>query len=134
MTGTSLAGILIIVAVAVAGLVVWLGLVFWAGRHPYFKRSTLDQRRGDVRGGRFVGKAAVSYRVATLHPIRAAGRDRVVNPSATMIAHLACGPPHTTRAELGSRHRTAPRRVGQESWTRNNNACSPGGHTRRRFR
>jgi hypothetical protein len=34
MTGTSLAGILIIVAVVVPGLVIWLGLVFWAGRHP----------------------------------------------------------------------------------------------------
>jgi hypothetical protein len=66
MTGTSLAGILIIVAVVVAGLVIWLGLVFWAGRHPHFKRSTLDQRRGDVRGGRFLGKAAALRRAATL--------------------------------------------------------------------
>jgi hypothetical protein len=56
MTGTSLAGILIIVAVVVAGLVVWLGLVFWTGRRPYFKCSTLDQRRGDVPGGRFLGE------------------------------------------------------------------------------
>jgi hypothetical protein len=56
MTGTSLGGMLIIVAVVVAGLVIWLGLVFWAGKRPYFKHSTPDERPGDVRGGRFVGE------------------------------------------------------------------------------
>jgi hypothetical protein len=55
MTGTSLAGILIMIAAIVAGLVIWLSLVFWAGKHPFFKRRTPDQRPGDVRGGAFLG-------------------------------------------------------------------------------
>ncbi len=55
MTGTSLAGILIMVAVIVLGLVIWLSLVFWASRHPFFKRPRPDTRPGDVRGGAFLG-------------------------------------------------------------------------------
>lgn len=82
MTGTSLAGILIIVAVVVAGLVIWLGLVFWAGRHPYFKRSTLDRRRGDVRGGRFLGesRSAMPRRDAPPDP----GRDQAGQSGAAL--------------------------------------------------
>jgi hypothetical protein len=34
MTGTSLAGLVIVCAIIVAGLAVWLGLVFWASQHP----------------------------------------------------------------------------------------------------
>jgi hypothetical protein len=39
MTGTSLAGLLVICAVVVAGLTIWLVLVFWAGRHPFWTGS-----------------------------------------------------------------------------------------------
>ncbi|HEY2127924.1 MAG TPA: hypothetical protein VGH77_12140 [Streptosporangiaceae bacterium] len=55
MTGTPADGILIMAAVIVAGLVIWLSLVFWAGKRPLFKRRTPDQRPGDVRGGAFLG-------------------------------------------------------------------------------
>ena len=55
MTGMSLAGILTIVAVVVLGLTIWLVLVFWAGRHPFYKRRRPDTRPGDVRGGAFLG-------------------------------------------------------------------------------
>lgn len=55
MSGTSLAGILIMVAVIAAGLVIWLVLVFRAGRHPYWKHPKPDSRPGDVRGGVFHG-------------------------------------------------------------------------------
>lgn len=39
MSGTSLAGLLVICGVVVAGLATWLVLVFWAGRHPFWKGS-----------------------------------------------------------------------------------------------
>jgi hypothetical protein len=56
MSGTSLAGLLIICAVIVVGLAVMLGLVFWAGSHPFWKGRRPGQRPGDVRGGAFVGE------------------------------------------------------------------------------
>jgi hypothetical protein len=56
MTGTSLAGLLIICAVIVVGLATWLALVFWANRHPFWKRRTPGTRPGDVRGGAFLGE------------------------------------------------------------------------------
>lgn len=56
MTGTSLAGLLIICAVIVAGLATCLALVFWASRHPFWKRRTPGTRPGDVRGGAFLGE------------------------------------------------------------------------------
>ena len=56
MTGTSLAGLLIICAVIVVGLAIWLVLVFWAGSHPFWKGRRPDTRPGDVRGGTFLGE------------------------------------------------------------------------------
>lgn len=56
MSGTSLAGLLVICAVIVAGLTIWLVLVFWAGRHPFWKGRRPGMRPGDVRGGAFLGE------------------------------------------------------------------------------
>ncbi len=56
MSGTSLAGLLIICAVIVVGLATWLVLVFWAGRHPFWKGRGPSTRPGDVRGGAFLGE------------------------------------------------------------------------------
>jgi hypothetical protein len=56
MTGTSLAGLLVICAVVVAGLTIWLVLVFWVGRHPFWKGRRPRTRPGDVRGGAFLGE------------------------------------------------------------------------------
>ena len=56
MSGTSLAGLLVICAVKVVGLATWLVLVFWAGRHPFWKGSKPGMRPGDVRGGAFLGE------------------------------------------------------------------------------
>ena len=55
MTGTSLAGIIVMVIVIVAGLVTWLYLVLRANKHPYWKHPKPDSRPGDVRGGVFKG-------------------------------------------------------------------------------
>jgi hypothetical protein len=55
MTGTSLAGIIVMVVVIVAGLVTWLYLVLRANKHPYWKHPKPDSRPGDVRGGVFKG-------------------------------------------------------------------------------
>lgn len=56
MSGTSLAGLLIICAVIVLGLAIWLVLVFWAGSHPFWKGRRPGARPGDVRGGAFLGE------------------------------------------------------------------------------
>jgi hypothetical protein len=56
MSGTSLAGLLVICAVIVLGLGTWLALVFWAGRHPFYKGRRPGTRPGDVRGGAFLGE------------------------------------------------------------------------------
>ena len=55
MSGTSLAGILVMVAVIVAGLAIWLYLVLRANKHPFWKNAKPDDRPGDVRGGVFKG-------------------------------------------------------------------------------
>jgi hypothetical protein len=56
MSGTSLAGLLIICGVVVAGLATWLVLVFWANRHPFWKGRRQSTRPGGVRGGAFLGE------------------------------------------------------------------------------
>lgn len=56
MSGTSLAGLLIICAVIVLGLATWLSLVFWANKHPFWKGRKSSTRPGDVRGGAFLGE------------------------------------------------------------------------------
>ncbi len=72
MSGTSLAGLLIICAVIVVGLATWLALVFWAGRHPFWKRRRAGTRPGDVRGGAFLGegRAVTPRRDAEPEPSR----------------------------------------------------------------
>ena len=44
MTGTSLAGIIVMVVVIVAGLVTWLYLVLRANKHPYWKHRQAGQQ------------------------------------------------------------------------------------------
>lgn len=56
MSGTSLAGLLIICAVIVLGLATWLAMVFWASKHPFWKGRKSSTRPGDVRGGAFLGE------------------------------------------------------------------------------
>jgi hypothetical protein len=56
MSGTGLAGLLIICAVIVVALAIWLVLVFWAGSHPFWKGRRVGTRPGDVRGGTFLGE------------------------------------------------------------------------------
>jgi hypothetical protein len=71
MTGTSVAGIVIVCVVIVVGLAVWLGMVFWAGRHPGWKRGPRDVRPGDVRGGAFKaegGRSVSPRRDAPVEP------------------------------------------------------------------
>ena len=51
MSGTSLAGIIAIVVVIVAGLGTWLALIVLAAKRPYFEHPKIIQRYGDVRGG-----------------------------------------------------------------------------------
>ncbi len=73
MSGTSLAGLLIICGVIVTGLATWIVLVFWAARHPRWKRAQkLDRRPGDVRGGAFKapGRAVMPRRDAPPDPDR----------------------------------------------------------------
>jgi hypothetical protein len=54
MNGSATA-IWIIVAVAAAGLVVWLGSVALAARKPHQEHAHGDQLRGSVQGGMHVG-------------------------------------------------------------------------------
>jgi hypothetical protein len=54
MSGSATA-IWIIVAVAVAGLAVWLGSVALAARKPYQGRAHGERLRGTVQGGMHVG-------------------------------------------------------------------------------
>lgn len=54
MNGSATA-IWIIVAVAVAGLVVWLGSVALAARKPHQEHAHGEQLRGTVQGGMHVG-------------------------------------------------------------------------------
>jgi hypothetical protein len=54
MSGSATA-IWIICAVAVAGLVVWLGGVALAARKPYRERAHGERLRGSVQGGVHVG-------------------------------------------------------------------------------
>ena len=71
LSGTSLAGLLIICGVIVIGLATWIGIVFWAGSHPRWKRAQkLGQRLGDVRGGVFKarGRAVMPRRDAPPDP------------------------------------------------------------------
>jgi type VI protein secretion system component VasK len=71
LSGTSLAGLLIICGVIVIGLATWIGIVFWAGSHPRWKRAQkLDQKPGDVRGGVFKarGRAVMPRRDAPPDP------------------------------------------------------------------
>jgi hypothetical protein len=77
MTGASLVGILITMAAIVVGLVVWLCLVFWAGRRPYYKRYQPESRRGDVRDGAFRGdgRSVQPHRDAPPGPDRGWQRD-----------------------------------------------------------
>ncbi len=73
MTGTSLAGLLVVCGVIVAGLAIWLGMVFWAGQHPTWKHGQRDDRPGDVRGGTFKadgGRAVSPRRDAPADPRR----------------------------------------------------------------
>lgn len=51
MSATSLAGIIAIVVVIVAGLGTWLALIALAAKRPYFEHPKIIQRHGDVRGG-----------------------------------------------------------------------------------
>jgi hypothetical protein len=51
LSGTSLAGIIAIVVVIVAGLGTWLALIALAAKRPYFEHPKIIQRYGDVRGG-----------------------------------------------------------------------------------
>lgn len=55
MNGSAVA-IWIIVAVAVAGLVVWLGSVALAARQPHQKHGHGERLRGTVQGGVHVGE------------------------------------------------------------------------------
>lgn len=68
MTGTSLAGLLIICAVIVVGLAVWLVLVFWAGSHPFYTGRRPGTRPGDVRGGAFLGEGRAVTRRRDAEP------------------------------------------------------------------
>lgn len=72
MSGTSLAGLLIICAVIVVGLAIWLVLVFWAGSHPFWKGRRPGTQSGDVRGGAFLGegRAVTPHRDAEPEPDR----------------------------------------------------------------
>ena len=54
MNGSATA-IWIIVAVAVAGLVIWLGSVALAARKPHKENAHGERLRGDVQGGMHVG-------------------------------------------------------------------------------
>jgi hypothetical protein len=54
MNGSATA-IWIIVGVAVAGLVVWLGSVALAARKPYQEHAHAERLRGTVQGGMHVG-------------------------------------------------------------------------------
>jgi hypothetical protein len=51
----SATAIWIIVAVAVAGLVIWLGSVALAARKPHQENAHGERLRGDVQGGMHVG-------------------------------------------------------------------------------
>lgn len=71
MSGTSVAGLLIMAGVIVAGLAALIGIVFWAGSHPRWKHAQkLDERPGDVRGGIFKarGRALMPRRDAPPDP------------------------------------------------------------------
>jgi hypothetical protein len=73
MTGTSLAGIVIVCAVIVVALAVWLGMVFWASQHPNWKHGARDTQPGDVHGGTFKaegGRSVAPRRDAPVDPRR----------------------------------------------------------------
>lgn len=72
MTGTSAVGLFIIAGVAAGALAIWLGLVFWAGSHPFWKGRRPETRSGDVRGGAFLGegRAVTPHRDAEPEPDR----------------------------------------------------------------
>jgi hypothetical protein len=51
MSGTSLAGTIVIAVVIVAGLGTWLALVAFAARRPYFEHPKIIHKQGNVPGG-----------------------------------------------------------------------------------
>jgi hypothetical protein len=51
LSGTSLAGIIGIAVVIVAGLGMWLALVALAAKRPYFEHPKIIHKPGDVTGG-----------------------------------------------------------------------------------
>ena len=55
MTGTSAAGIIVIMAVVLAGALAMILWIFVAGSHGSFRHRRVDHRAGDVRGGIHVG-------------------------------------------------------------------------------
>ena len=57
MSGTSAGGIIIMCVVIVLALLVLIGLVLYAVRHPHWRHPKIDvyEKPGDVRGGVHVG-------------------------------------------------------------------------------
>jgi hypothetical protein len=51
----SLTGIVVLCIVAVVGIIVLIGAVRWAARHPGHNRRKLEPMRGVVQGGQHVG-------------------------------------------------------------------------------
>ena len=60
----SVTAIWIIVAVAVTGLVIWLGTVALAARKPHQEDGHGERLRGVVQGGMHVGAVAAWHRAA----------------------------------------------------------------------
>ena len=57
MSGTSAGGIIVMCVVIVLALLVMIGLVLYAVRHPHWRHPKIDiyEKPGDVRGGVHVG-------------------------------------------------------------------------------
>ena len=55
MTGTSAAGVIVIMAVVLAGALVMILWIFVVGGRGSFKHRRIEHRAGDVRGGIHVG-------------------------------------------------------------------------------
>jgi hypothetical protein len=55
VTGTSAAGIIVIMAVVLVGAMAMILWIFVVGGRGSFKHRRTDRRSGDVRGGIFVG-------------------------------------------------------------------------------
>ena len=80
--GLSGSSTIIMIAVIVAALAAFIGIVFVAARRPYFRRPIPPDRPGPVRGGLHKGdpRSVAPHRDATVDPDQPSMRQSTAAP------------------------------------------------------